>query len=181
MAAAITEDLVFSRLLFPALVGLICLALTWSLDRSVSRGAPRTPARSKLLSHGFLFVTGGIYLMAWNNPIAKSIGFPGSEVWKPLTAVWGLLVFYDGWRRVETQRMRQVKSTLNDEASTTVTPARAGWRLNLASVFRLLAFFALLGAISTRRVLAFIVVAVIIAAIWLLERKCQPDPQASTE
>ncbi|HTU32253.1 MAG TPA: hypothetical protein VMF66_00460, partial [Candidatus Acidoferrum sp.] len=58
-------------------------------------------------------------------------------------------------------------------------PAREGWRLNVASVLRLLAFFALLGAISMRRVMAFIVVGLMIAAIWLLERKRQPAPHAN--
>jgi hypothetical protein len=182
MSVAITNEVFVFQVALPAVGSLLCLLMAWSLDRTLSRGAERTPARSKLLSHGFLFVLGMSYLIAWNEAIARLIHFPGAAAWKPLTAVWGFLLFYDGWRRVEIQKMRaQAESTSADEPVPDTDPASQGWRLNVASALRLVAFFALVGAISMRRMLAFVVVALIVATIWLLERRRQPTAHVRRE
>lgn len=175
MCVAITDEVLVFQIALPAVGSVVCLLMIWSLDRTLSHGAERTPVRSKLLSHGFLFVLGMSYLIAWNNAIAGFLRLPGWPIWKPLVAVWGLLLFYDGWRRVEIQRILAQEDPTSTERPTVDTSAASqGWRLNAASALRLLAFFALLGAISIRSIFGFIIVALIIAAIWLLERKHQP-------
>lgn len=182
MFVAISEEVLIFNVLLPTIVALVFLLFIWGLDRTLSGGAERTPARSKLLSHGFLFVLGTGYLICWNAVIARLVHFPEIEVWKPLAAVWGFLVFYDGWRRVEIQKMHaEAEFEPSDESAAATVSAREGWRLNVATILRLLAFFALLGAISSRRVVAFILVALIIGAIWLLERKRQPATDARAE
>ncbi|HTU33808.1 MAG TPA: hypothetical protein VMF66_08410, partial [Candidatus Acidoferrum sp.] len=135
MSAVTFEDAIFSRAVFPALLAAVFLLIIWNLDRSLGRGAPRTPVRAKLLSHSFIGALGMSYFIAWNDIIAGFLRLPGWQVWKPLTAVWGLLVFYDGWRRVEIQKIRaQTESAPNDHTTTVAVPAREGWRLNVASV-----------------------------------------------
>lgn len=84
--------------------------MTWRLNRTLSQGRPMTPFAKKLLSHGFLFATGTVYLIAWDTELAAFLGFPGREVWRPLAVVWAILLLYDAGRRLRLER--QITETL---------------------------------------------------------------------
>jgi hypothetical protein len=101
---------IFLQLTVPLLGGLLITFMTWRLNQTLSRGRPMSPFTKKLVSHGFLFVTGMAYLIAWDTQLAAFLGFPGREVWRPLTVLWGGLLLYDAGRRL--RREQQITETL---------------------------------------------------------------------
>lgn len=93
-----------TNLIVPLLGSLAWLFLSWSLFRMLYREKALTPTRKKMLSHGFLFVLGLAYFIAWNDQLAGFLRFPGYEVWRPLSFAWAALLFYDAALRLRLER-----------------------------------------------------------------------------
>lgn len=129
-----------------------------------------SPFAKKLLSHGFLFITGMAYFMAWNDEVAALVRFPGHEVWRPLSFAWAILLLYDATRRSQYQRY-VTQDDQSGETGELLLPSKIDWRGISTTLLRFLFFFTVLGAIGLRQIAAYVAVAVIAIAVFMLERK----------
>ena len=83
------------KMLFPPVLSLIVLALSYAWSRAVRRGKPLTPFMKKLLWYAPIFCLGMLYAMAWHEELE---GIFGSEnAWITTTVVWGLLLVFIAW------------------------------------------------------------------------------------
>lgn len=160
-----------ANLIVPILGSLLWLLLSWSLFRTLYREKAVTLVRKKMLSHGFLFVLGLAYFIAWNDQLAGFMRFPGYEVWRPLSFAWAVLLFYDAARRIQVERESSNASLLAGDSFKGDTPKlRGDWQNVAISILRFFLFFAVIGAIGKPGFPSFGVISALGAAIYLLSR-----------
>ena len=90
-------DLVFD-LLAPAMLALLSILITYSVERIFLAGQPLTPYLKALNLYGFLLLLGGGYVMS----LTGLLGFSPATLWVTET-IWALLIFLLAWRQHRTR------------------------------------------------------------------------------
>lgn len=127
----------------------------------------------KGLSHGFVFILGLGFFMGWDHQLSVFFGFPGREVWRPLSVGWALLLLYDASRRLRRERQpgQAVEPVQAFDGENGPRRSVSKWYAIVGTVFRFLLFFAIVGAVGRPGFVAFVIVAAIFAVAVLLGRR----------
>jgi hypothetical protein len=157
----------FSRLIFPVLMGLAFAILFYLFNRTIRAGRPMKPYEKRLLGHGSLFMMGMVYFMAWNDELAVLLRFPGREIWRPLAFGWALVLLWDALRRLQRERQTKPTPEVPAEAYRTANSVRGVVLTGL----RFLLFFAVVGVIGRRTLSGFAVTATILIVLLILSRR----------
>lgn len=175
----------FSLLVVPLLAGLAYTFLFWLLNRTVRAGRSMRLYEKLLLSHGFLFVTGMAYLIAWNNELASFLHLGQRRIYDPLIFAWAVVVVYDAARRLPKRKPLAERMAESRADQSLMEPIRVAqsFRTSIATALRFLIFFGLVGAIGKRSIAGGIVVAGLFLAEILLSRfwKVAADGQGQTD
>jgi hypothetical protein len=131
------------------------------------------PLQRKILTHGLLFILGLGFFMGWDHQLSVFFGFPGREVWRPLSVGWALLLLYDASRRLRRERQpgQSVDPVEAFDGENVPRRSASKWYATVGTVFRFLLFFAIVGAVGRPSLVAFVIVAAIFAVAVFLDRR----------
>jgi len=163
----------FSLLFVALLAGLGFAFLFWSFNRTLRTGRPMKLYEKLMLSHGFLFVTGMAYLMAWNKELASFLHLGERPLYDPLIFGWGVVLLYDAVRRLPKRKPlaeRMAESSGADQRSTEPIRSAQSFRPFIMTALRFLVFFGVIGAIGERSIAGGVIVAGLFLAEILLNR-----------
>jgi len=126
-----------------------------------------------MLTHGFLFMTGMAYLMAWNNHLASFLHLGERHICDPLIFCWAVVLLYDAARRLPRRKPlaeRVLEPSGAAENAAEQIRVSQGVRPVVTTVLRFLIFFAAIGAVGKRSLVGGIIVIVLFLTEIFLNR-----------